>query len=105
MDDNILQPQQLGDVLADIKERVVHDKNEESMVAQVVVTPAWQEVITKLEAQSSAESILAELRPLLKDASVSNEKLGQFVRVAVDSADKVRSTINQVTETVKAHEQ
>lgn len=103
-EDGPLRPQQLSDVLEDIKADRQKDKDQEQEIAQVVTTPAWQEVLDQLKAKSSPEALFTRIRDVVYDGSKSNEQLGEMTRVAVLAADDLQKTIDQVTETVKAHE-
>jgi len=105
MDGNdLLIPQQLDAVQADIQKTVNNDKQKEELLASVVVTPAWDEVRKILESKASDKAITDKLRPLITDASVSDAQLGALCRSTFMAAKDLSETLEFVLETVKAHE-
>lgn len=104
MEDNLLQPQQLEVVHAEMDKTTTDARIAESDLASVVVTPAWDAVRELLEAKSSDKAICEKLRPLIRDASVTDAQLGALTRATFLSAIEIDETLKHVLETVEAHE-
>lgn len=104
-DDKLLQPQQLDSVQADIQQRVDKDKDAESVVSEIVSTPAWKEVQSKLEVKIEGYEKGQSVDAALLDANISNERIGELTRVSKMVAQELKSVLADVLETVKAHEQ
>jgi hypothetical protein len=104
MDDSLLRPQPLGELLEDLKEKTETAKAEEQEITRVVVTPAWEKVLELLSKKSDPGSIVARIREVVYDGKTTNAELGELVRVAIMTADDLKNTVDIVTETVKAHE-
>jgi hypothetical protein len=103
-EDNLLQPQQLEVVQAANVKAIRDAKEREDTLASVVVTPAWDAVREVLESKASDASVVAKIRPLIVDATVTDAQLGALTRATFMAATEINNTLELVLETVKAHE-
>lgn len=104
MDESVLAPQPFDEIQTNLDKQAEDAKKQEEMLASVTVTPAWEEVKNYLLDKSSDKAIVDELRPIVKDISISNDELGATVRAVFSAADKVGNVIEHVLAVVKEHE-
>ena len=105
-DNGVVQPQAVEDVFAEAKanSEVEAAKDKEGELTEAVLSPGWEAVKDKLDARSSDTAICERLRPLITDAKITNEQLGELTRVAFMVGKEIQDAVIDVVETAKVND-